>query len=309
MFGIAWSIVTSVLGAIALNFIVRTIVFTTLKHFGAYDPRWDEKWPRFPWRPLWLGWLKFKDWKEENFSGGRASAGKAGALTQLALQYKSGTSLAGHVRLPFGIPHYSLIGELSERHKVYLASARSGKSLQLETEIALLPDDASAVLTDPKGTITQTVLYPLETRGHDLCVCDLKDPDKNLIVSLPAPVGDMRTTLRPWIGAIISLSLAVMEWIPGDLKTKTRFIIEEAQAIGEAALPGLGDTAALMAGLGVEPERDGHSQRRSGQRLRHGLGRQSLERHGGQRRGSAPHHPFASSSLHDFDDQSAGLSP
>ena len=402
---------------IALNFIVRTIIFTTLKHFGAYDPRWDKKWPRFPWRVFWLiGWIKFADWREENFSGGTASAGKAGAVTQLALQYEIGDSLIGRVRLPLGIPHYSLTGEPSQRHKVYLASARSGKSLQLETEIALMPDDACAVITDPKGTVTHEILYKLEERGHDLCVldpmgstgrpsqsinchrqidfinerlgqdrttmifdrlaslffphnsnaknpffddmgrdgwakigcfakltipnssmldtrrlvqvgfieeaggdaqlamvmlwmamqkcdaydgyvssfgsqmltmddrtrenilgtirsktafldheqvksvtrgndvnlCDLKDPSKNLIISLPAPVGDMRTTLRPWIGAIVSLSLAVMEWVPGDLKTKTRFIIEEAQAIGESALPGLGDTAALMAGMGVQ---------------------------------------------------------
>ncbi|MBL4893003.1 MAG: type IV secretory system conjugative DNA transfer family protein, partial [Rhizobiaceae bacterium] len=373
---------------IALNFIVRTIIFTTLKHFGAYDPRWDKKWPRFPWRVFWLiGWIKFADWREENFSGGTASAGKAGAVTQLALQYEIGDSLIGRVRLPLGIPHYSLTGEPSQRHKVYLASARSGKSLQLETEIALMPDDACAVITDPKGTVTHEILYKLEERGHDLCVldpmgstgrpsqsinchrqidfinerlgqdrttmifdrlaslffphnsnaknpffddmgrdgwakigcfakltipnssmldtrrlvqvgfieeaggdaqlamvmlwmamqkcdaydgyvssfgsqmltmddrtrenilgtirsktafldheqvksvtrgndvnlCDLKDPSKNLIISLPAPVGDMRTTLRPWIGAIVSLSLAVMEWVPGDLKTKTRF--------------------------------------------------------------------------------------
>ena len=402
-------------GAIALNFAVRTVVFTTLKHFGAYSPEWDKKWPRFPWRPVWLAWVKFAEWKEENFSGGTANAGKVGAVTQLALQYEVGDSLIGRVRLPLGIPHYSLIGEPSQRHKVYMASARSGKSLQLEVEIALMPDDACGVITDPKAALTKKVLYRLEQRGHALCVldpmgitprpsqsinfhiqidfinerlgqdrttmifdriaslyfpptanekqffqdmgregwarincfakltipnssmldarrlvqvgfieeadgdaelgmvmlwkamqrckaydgyvssygsqmlsmddrtresvlatirsktafldhdavksvsrgndvnlCDLKDPDKNLIISLPAPVGDMRTTLRPWIGSIISLSLAVMEWIPGDLKTKTRFMIEEAQAIGESALPGLGDTAALMAGMGVQ---------------------------------------------------------
>lgn len=56
------------------------------------------------------------------------------------------------------------------------------------------------------------------SRGNDVNLCDLKDPDKNLIITIPAPVGDMRTTLRPWIGSIVSLSLAVMEWIPGDLK-------------------------------------------------------------------------------------------
>ena len=90
------------------------------------------------------------------------------------------------------------------------------------------------------------------SQRNDVNLCHLKDPTKNLLLSLPAPVGDMRTTLRPWIGSIVNLSLAVMEWIPGDLKTKTRFYIEEAQAIGEDALPGLGDTAALMAGMGVQ---------------------------------------------------------
>ncbi|WP_298987432.1 type IV secretory system conjugative DNA transfer family protein [uncultured Roseibium sp.] len=406
-----------VAGLIVLNFIVRTIIFTTLKHFGAYDPRWDLKWPRAFWRVFWLsGWIRFQEWKEENFSGGAAGAGMAGAVTQLALTYEPGHSLIGRTRLPLGIPHYSLVGEPSQRHKVYIASARSGKSLQLETEIALMPDDACAIYTDPKGSITNNVGYALERRGHELCVldpmaitnrptqqinllaqidlinerlgqdrttmicdriaslffphnpnaknpffddtgrelwarlmcfakltipnatmldvrrlatvglideaggdaelamamlwvklqecdpydryvsqiggqilamddrtrenvlatvrsrtaifdheqvksvsrgnsvnlCDLKDPDKNLIIALPAPVGDMRTTLRPWIGAIVSLSLAVMEWVQGDLKTKTRFIIEEAQAIGESALPNLGDSAALMAGMGVQ---------------------------------------------------------
>ena len=401
---------------IVLNFLVRTLVFSALKRFGAYDPRWDERWPRLPWRPFWRAWIKFTEWKEENFSGGAANAGKVSWITQLALSYKTGHSLIGQVRLPLGIPNYSLVGEPSERHKVFIASSRSHKTNQLETEIALMPDDACAVITDPKAAITENVLYKLEERGHDLCVldvlnstgrasqsinfhrqidfinarlgedrttmlfdriasiffppgvsgekpfftemgrdgfarincfckliypdssmidarrliqvgfideaegdaelgmkmlwvamskcgaydgyissygaqmlemdertrsnvlatlrsrtsfldheqvkavsrendvnlCDLKDPEKNLIISIPAPVGEMRTTLRPWIGSIVSLSLAVMEWIEGDLKTKTRFVIEEAQAIGEQALPGLGDSAALMAGMGVQ---------------------------------------------------------
>jgi type IV secretory pathway TraG/TraD family ATPase VirD4 len=401
---------------ITLNFIIRTLVFSTLKRFGAFDPRWDLKWPRLPWRPFWFAWVKFTDWKEENFSGGAANASKASWVTQLALSYRTGHSLIGRVRLPLGIPNYSLVGEPSERHKVFVASSRSHKTNQLETEIALMPDDACAVITDPKAAITENVLYKLEERGHELCVldvmsstrrpsqsinfhrqvdfinervgedrttmlfdrlgsiyfppgvsgekpfftdmgregfarincfakliypnssmidarrliqvgfteeaegdaelgmtmlwlamskckaydgyvssygaqmlemdertrsnvlatirsrtafldheqvkavsrendvnlCDLKDPNKNLIISIPAPVGDMRTTLRPWIGSIVSLSLAVMEWVEGDLKTKTRFVIEEAQAIGEQALPGLGETAALMAGMGVQ---------------------------------------------------------
>ena len=403
-------------GGIASNFILRTVVFSTLKWFGAFDPRWDEKWPRLPWRVFWRGWLFFTEWREENFSGGTPNAGKAGWITQLALSpYKEGHSLIGRVRLPFGIPNYSMIGEPSERHKVFIGSARSNKSVQLKTELALLPDNACALVTDPKGEITEEILIPLEEAGHELCVldvmnctsrksqsinfhrqvdlinerlgedrttmildrmasiffppsknekqfftdmgregwaridcfakltirnssqldtrrlvqvgfiekaggdeklamamlwkamircdaydgyvsswgaqmleidertrsnvlatirsktafldhpqvkavsrgndvnlCDLKNPDSGLIVSIPAPVGDMKTTLRPWIGSIVSLSLAVMEWIPGDLKPKTRFVLEEAQAIGEQALPGLGDTAALMAGMGVQ---------------------------------------------------------
>ena len=82
--------------------------------------------------------------------------------------------------------------------------------------------------------------------GNDINLCDLKNPESNLIISIPVTVGDMKTTLRPWVSAIVSLSLAIMEWIPGDLKTKTRFVIEEAQAIGQTALPGMGDKAALL---------------------------------------------------------------
>lgn len=403
-----------VVGLIVANFLLRTIIFTTLTFFGAFDPRWDRYWPRLPWRPIWFFWIWFQEWREENFRSGQASAGKAGAITQLALRWEEGHSLVGRPRLPGGIPHYSLIGEPSERHKVFIASARSGKSVALETELALTPDDGRIVMVDPKGSATQSVLIPLERRGHPLCLldpmalsdrpsqsinilaqvdlinerlgqdrttvmcdrvasvhfppgenekpffrdqgregwarimcwaklnipnatmidvrklvsvglteqapddpdlamkmlweamlacdaydgyvssfgaqmlamddrtrenvlatirsktafwdheqvksvsrgndvnlCDLKDPTENLIISIPAPVGDMRTTLRPWIGSILSLSFTAMEWIQGDLKTKTRFVIEEAQALGEAALPGLGDRAALMAGMGV----------------------------------------------------------
>ena len=400
---------------IVANFLLRTVIVKVLMFFGAFDPRWDRYWPRLPWRFVWRALVGFVEWKEENFSGGEHNAGRVHWLTQLATPYRTGYSLIGRLRLPFGIGHYFLVGEPTERHKVFVASARSGKSVQLETEISLMPDDAAGLFTDPKGTITENVCYYLEARGHELCVldplgctsrpsqsinihrqidfinhrlgddrttmlfdryaamhfppdsnekeyfkiagkegwarlncfakwyypdssplharhflmhgfiehadgdselamtmlwkamercpiyngyvssfgtemlnldhrtrssvlstmkgktayldhpqvravshrndlnlCDLKDPTKNLIITLPAPVGDMRTTLRPWIGAITSLSLAVMEWIPGDLRTKTRFVIEEAQALGEQALPGLGDTAALMAGMGVQ---------------------------------------------------------
>lgn len=408
-------VVQSVVVIGGANAVLRIAVFSGLKKFGAYDPRWDAHWPRLPWRSLWRAWIKFKEWREENFSSGVPSAGKSSALTQLSLTFNTGDSLMGSVRLPGGIPYYGLLGEASERHKLLIGATRSGKSLQLETELALMPDDACALLTDPKGAITHNVLYKLEERGHALCVldpmgttdrptqqinfhvqvdlinarlgedrttmifdriaslffpagtnekeffqnmgregwarincfakltirhssmidarrlvqqgfiqeasgdaelamtmlwkamercdaydgyissfgsqmlamdartresvlatirsktafldhdqvkavsrgndvnlCDLKNPAKNVIIAIAAPVGDMRTTLRPWIGSIVSLSLAVMEWIEGDLKTKTRFYIEEAQAISENALPGLGDTAALMAGMGVQ---------------------------------------------------------
>jgi type IV secretory pathway TraG/TraD family ATPase VirD4 len=358
--------------------------------------------------------VRFQEWTEENFKQGVATAGKASALTQLALRYEEGDSLIGRVRLPFGIPHYALIGEHSERHKLYIASSRSGKSLQVQTELAHMPSDACALIVDPTGNHTDQVLIPLERRGHTLCtldplalldrpsqsinfivqidlinarlgqdrttilcdriatlsfppnsnekpffrdmgregwartilfakitinnatmldarrlilvgliedaegdpvlamdllweamlacdaydgyvssfaaqmiamdertrenilatirsrtafwdheqvksvsrsndlnLCDLKAPDKNLIISLPVTVGEMRTTLKPWVGGIISLALAVMEWIPGDLKTKTRFVIEEIQALGEDALQGVGEAFPLMAGQGV----------------------------------------------------------
>lgn len=397
------------------NAVIRTVVFTTLKHFGAYDPRYDRKWPRLPWRWFWLKcWIPFQEWKEENFAASKPTEGKVGAVTQLALQWDEGLSVCGNVRLPLGIRYYGLVGEKSERHRLFVASARSGKSLWLQTDLALMPDDAAALVVDPKGDHTHDVLYALERRGHELCVldplglmdrpsqqinwiiqidfinerlgddrttmicnriaalsfppegnekpffrdmgrelwarliyftkktipnatmldvrklatvgfiehadgdpekgmvilwkalqkcisdegyasqmgaqmlamddrtresvlatvrsrtafwdheqvkrvsrgndlnlCDLKDPDKNLIISFPVPVGEMQTTLQSWIGGNVTLALAVMEWIVCDLETKTRIVVEEAQAIGETALPGLGDKAALMAGMGV----------------------------------------------------------
>ena len=164
MIELIWIVAQICAAIIVLNFIVRTLVFSTLKRFGAYDPHWDRKWPRLPWRPVWFAWVKFIEWKEENFSGGSHNAGRANWITQLALSYKEGDSLIGAVRLPFGIPNYSLIGEPSERHKVYVASARSGKSVQLMTEIALMPDDACALILDPKSAITEDVGLKLEER-------------------------------------------------------------------------------------------------------------------------------------------------
>jgi len=82
-----FSILVLAAALIVINFILRTFFFAVLRKFGAFDPRWDRYWPRFPWRPFWLAWIKFVEWKEENFSGGEANAGKANWLTQLALRY------------------------------------------------------------------------------------------------------------------------------------------------------------------------------------------------------------------------------
>lgn len=392
----------------------RIVVTTVLQKIGAHDPRWDRYWPRLPWRPAWRIWLVCKEWLEENFKSGEATAGKAGALTQLAKPYKSGDSLVGRVRLPLNLPYYALIGEKSERHTLYIASPRSGKSLQLQSKLATLPYDARALVVDPKGHHTNDVLIPLERRGHELVVLDplailhrlsqsinlirqidfinrrlgqdmttmlcnrladvsfpegadknpfftnsarelwarlicfaklyipgctmmhvrrllnvglveaspddpdlamrmlweamyacgayggyvssvgaqmlqmddrtrenvlatvrsktafwdhhqvqsisvnndvdltdLKNPDSNLIVSLVAPVGEIRTTLKPWFGQIISLSLAIMELIPGDLCTKTQFILEEVQALGGGTLQGVGESFPLLPGYGA----------------------------------------------------------
>lgn len=412
-----WDVVQTsgvVLACLTSLFLVRTLICSVLTYFGAYDSKWDQYIPRIPWRPLWHLWLWFREWFDENFRAGQPNAGKAGAITQLALRWKPGDSLLGRVRLPLGIPHYRLIGENSERHTVLAASARSGKSVWLETLVALMSEMASGFFIDPKGSLTQSVLIPRERRGQKLFVidamsqtdrpsdnicmiqqidninaaigmdrttmlcdrisgthfppednekaffriagtellagaicfnkirfpdtgmphvrkllsvgfieeaggdpkkglemffqamvetpdydgyvsrrgaailemddktkanvlatvqgrmaywdhaeikavsgksavnlCDLKRQNKSVMISLPLPVGDMRTTLRPWVGAIYQLAMAAMEWIPGDLDPKTAFVVEEAQALGETALSGLGETAALMAGYGV----------------------------------------------------------
>lgn len=68
--------------------------------------------------------------------------------------------------------HYSLVGEPSERHKIYVASAHSRKSLQLQTEMALMPDDARTLVIDPKGHHAQQILLSLEERGYKLIILD-----------------------------------------------------------------------------------------------------------------------------------------
>lgn len=392
----------------------RIGVTTVLQKIGAHDPRWDRYWPRLPWRPAWRAARACGDWVEENFRHGEASAGKAGALTQLATQYKPGDSLIGRVRLPLNLPYYGLVGEPSQRHTLYIASPASGKSLQLQLKLSTMPIDARALVVDPKGHHTNDVLIPLERHGHQLValdplallrrptqsinlikqidfinrrlgqdlttmlcnrlagvtfpdgeernpfftnagrelwarlICfaklyipgctmmhvrrllnvglieaapddpdlamrmlweamlscdayggyissvgaqmlsmddrtrenvlatvrsktaiwdhqqiqsisvnndvdltDLKNPNSNVIVSLIAPVGEMRTTLKPWFGQIISLSLAIMELIPGDLRTKTQFVLEEIQALGGGTLQGVGESFPLLRGYGA----------------------------------------------------------
>ena len=398
----------------AVNLAARTIVFSLLNHFGALDPRWQKYWPRLPWRTLWLVKLKFDEWIEENFKHGGKTAGKAGLLTQLSLSPNDGDSIMGKVRLGYlnFVSYPALTGEPSERHKLFIASARSGKSLQLQTEIALMPLKAAGLFIDPKETHTPEVLKPLERQGHKLAVfkplgesrdkicllaqmdfinervgqdmttiiadrlsqiqfpktsgdksffvesaqagwaammvfvkvafpkasmpmvrrllsvgfiehtdnndpeegmvmlfkamqqcdaydgyvsswgsqmlamddrtrenvlatmraktkyldheqikaattgntvnlCDLKDPNANTLISLVGTVGDIRTTLRPLFGQIISLSLAIMEWIEGDLNPKTRFYLEEIQALGGDALQGVGEAFPLLPGYGA----------------------------------------------------------
>jgi len=87
--------------------------------------------------------------------------------------------------------------------------------------------------------------------NNDIDLTDLKNPDSNVLLSLVAPVGEMRTTLKPWFGQIISMSLAVMELIPGDMRTKTQFVLEEVQALGGGTLQGVGESFPLLRGYGA----------------------------------------------------------
>lgn len=413
---------TIVIGGTA-NIALRTIVFTTLRSFGAFDPRWDKKWPRLPWRPVWHSWTKLKEWQEEHFKfGDVSSAEKTSWVTQHAMLHEEGQTVIARVKPPYGIPYYGLVGENSERHVVYIAAPRSGKTQQIKIDLALMPDNCRALILDPKGEITNDILIPLERRGHKLIVldpfrisgrpsqsiniikqiglinvhvgqdlttvlcnriatvmfpdnpgeksffvvtprellarlicfarwrnpnatmmdvrklltqglieeadgdpqlafhllweamlaskiydgyvsatgaqmidldertrsnvlattqsktafwdhkqirsisvendidlCGFKDPNCNQLLSLTVPVGELKTTLKPWAGTIISLSLAVMEYIPGDLKVKTRFVLEEVQALGSAALHGISGQMALLPGMGAQITVVGHT--------------------------------------------------
>ncbi len=154
------------------NAAFRTAISVGLHKIGGHDPRVDRLLPRLPWRWAWSAWIAVRDWWEENLKSGQATAGKAGALTQLIMTYKLGHSLIGRDRLPFNLPYYALIGEKSERHTLYVAPPRSGKSLQLQTQLAMLPSDGRALVMDPKGHHTNDVLIPLERRCHQLVALD-----------------------------------------------------------------------------------------------------------------------------------------
>lgn len=409
-------VATVIIAVGTANAVIRTVVVFTLQKFGAWNPQWDKKWPRLPWRPLWRAWIKFKEWHEEHFVFDEgSSASNASWITQHAMMHEEGQTVIGRVKPPYGLPYYGVIGESSERHVIIVAAPRSGKTQQLKVDLALMPDKCRALVLDPKCEITNDILIPLERRGHrlvcidpfqlsnrptqqinilaqiglinkrtgldlttilcnriatvtfpdnpseksffivaprelwarlicfvlwrdpnatmmdvrkllkqgfleeangdpklaylmlweamlecpiydgyvsstgaqmiemddktksnvlataqaktafwdheqiqsisrenDFDLCGLKDNDCTDILSLAVPVGELKTTLKPWAGSIISLALLAMEYIPEKLDHKTKFVLEEVQALGASALHGVSGQMALLPGYGAQ---------------------------------------------------------
>lgn len=152
---------------------IRWSIIWSLKKVGAWDPRWEARIPHlFPWRPLWRGWISYKEWYEEHFGLGENNAGLASWLTQLSLQFHEGDSLMGKVLLPFGLPCPVLTGEKIETHKLIIGQSGAGKSVTEQTQLGLISDRATCAIYDPTAVHTPNVLYALQDRGHKLVVID-----------------------------------------------------------------------------------------------------------------------------------------
>ena len=158
----------------AFNVVVRFVVVLFLNFFGLWHPEWDAYWPRIPWRPVWRACESIRDWFHDVFGIGRGHTGRwTGVLAALCLRYSEGKVLLGRSRLwfsgwiqPMGLANV-------QRHLVMVAGAASGKTSFLATILDSLKLTQSALIVDPKGSLTQTLVEPQQARGRR---CHVLDP-------------------------------------------------------------------------------------------------------------------------------------
>lgn len=173
MWEYVYSAAKLIVAVFSANLVLRSSVFFLLRHFGAFDPRFDYYWPRLPWRPFFRAYAFFCEWWEENFSAGKKNTeGFSSFLACLSAQLKPNTILIGRVRLPYLGGWYQAVGQSVSRHIFLIASTRSGKSVFLAILIALLPKNATAFIIDPKGFFSRVILTALKALSRAVHVVD-----------------------------------------------------------------------------------------------------------------------------------------
>ncbi len=140
---------------VALLFAVRTVGTIILRALGLSHPNHFHRWPRLPWRLVWMPVLRFKEWRDEVFRmGKRATGGWASAAGMFSLMYRPGKVLLGRAYL-WGFSLLQPIGMKCSRHLKLVAKTGAGKTVFMTTVVALWP--GSVFLIDPKNQVTQVL--------------------------------------------------------------------------------------------------------------------------------------------------------
>jgi type IV secretory pathway TraG/TraD family ATPase VirD4 len=170
--------------AFALLIIVKEIYWRGGRKFGYSNPLNYRYWVIPLWREVYsYCWIKGREAADEAF---HLSKGGTGGFTPVleakTLVLRPGTIPLGRPRvLGFTLSDY--LGAPSERYRVIIAGARSGKTTYIAS--ALLLREGPAILVDPKLQLTEIAAGPLKAEG------------KNVQVMVPYPSAELRAGLVP----------------------------------------------------------------------------------------------------------------
>lgn len=143
----------ALLYGVPLAFAARTAVTVVLRFLGLSHPDHYRRWPRAPWRSLWIPVIRFKEWREEVFRMGRkATAGFVGIPGMLSMLYRPGMVLLGRA-YAWGFGWLMPVGMKCSRHLFLIAMTGAGKTVFLTTLVSLWR--GSVFLIDPKNQVTQ----------------------------------------------------------------------------------------------------------------------------------------------------------
>jgi len=148
----------------AALFAARTLYVAIGRLFGFYSPEHYSMWPRVPWRPFVILWLRTSEIYERLFlMGKRSTAGFASTLSTLTNLYRSrpGELFLGRASLS-DIPVLMPLGAQIETHAFLYGKSGSGKTALLLSIVSLWK--GSCFLIDAKnGEISET-LAPYDKR-------------------------------------------------------------------------------------------------------------------------------------------------